>query len=141
MVTPFDLPQSTGNASESRRLVPIPQLSPELEDADQCSVEAVVTLVWPYSSLNKSFCLLLADPDFRQRQKNGQVRVSFRGLCAEEVVRSKGSIGDKVTLSLQGVTWVENEQTQHTPGKSVGWELQFTNSVDLRVRDSSFMKD
>ncbi|KUL92106.1 hypothetical protein ZTR_02233 [Talaromyces verruculosus] len=117
----------------SPSLISIPQLSPELEDASQYSVRAVVTLVWPFSSSNRLFSLLLAEPDFRLRNQNGQIRVTFCGRCAEEVARTKIGIGDTVTLSLQGAQWTENQKGQSTPGKSLGWELQFKNRVKLEA--------
>jgi hypothetical protein len=121
--------------SLSSSLISIPQLSPELEDASQYSVQAVVTLVWPFSSSNRLFSLLLAEPDFRLRNQNGQIRVTFCGRCAEEVARTKIGIGDTVTLSLQGVQWAENQKVQSTPGKFSGWELQFKNRVKLEVNN------
>lgn len=114
-------------------LISIPQLSPDLEDASRYSVQAVVTLVWPFSSSNRLFSLLLAEQDFRLRNQNGQIRVTFCGRCAEEVARTKVGIGDTVTLSLQGAQWTENQKLQSTPGKSLGWELQFKNRVKLEV--------
>lgn len=123
----------SSEAANPSSLVPIPQLSPDLEDADRYSVQAVVTLVWPFSNSNRSFSLLLAEPDFRLRQQNGQVRVTFRGSCAAEVARTKVGIGDTITLSLQGALWTENQTPQLTPGKSVRWELQFEARVKLQV--------
>lgn len=116
-------------------LISIPRLSPDLEDASQYSVQAVVTLVWPFSSSNRLFSLLLAEPDFRLRNQNGQIRVTFCGRCAEEVARTKIGIGDTITLSLQGAQWSENQQIQSTPGKSLIWELQFKNRIKFEVGD------
>ena len=116
-------------------LISIPRLSPDLEDASQYSVQAVVTLVWPFSSSNRLFSLLLAEPDFRLRNQNGQIRVTFCGRCAEEVACTKVGIGDTVTLSLQGAQWSENQQIQSTPGKSLIWELQFKNRIKFEVGD------
>jgi hypothetical protein len=114
-------------------LISFARLSPDLENPGQYSLQAVVTLVWPFSSSNGAFSLLLAEPDFRLRKQNGQVRVTFRGLCAEQVARTKVGIGDKVTLSLQGARWTENERLHSTPGKSLEWEVQFINRVKLEV--------
>ncbi|KAE8553259.1 hypothetical protein EYB25_004641 [Talaromyces marneffei] len=118
---------------QSATLLSIPQLSPDLKDASRYSVQAVVTLVWPFSSSNRLFSLLLSEPDFRLRNQNGQIRVTFCGCCAEEVARTKVGIGDTVTLSLQGAQWTENQKIQSTPGKSLGWELQFKNQVKLKA--------
>lgn len=118
---------------QSLNLISIPQLSPNLEDPDQYSFRAVVTLVWPFSSSNRSFSLLLAEPDFRLRNQNGQIRVTFWGLCAEEVARAKVGIGDAVLLSLQGAQWTKHQNLQSTPGKFLSWELQFKYRVKLEV--------
>ncbi|EED17919.1 conserved hypothetical protein [Talaromyces stipitatus ATCC 10500] len=114
-------------------LICIPQLSPDIEDPDRYSVQGVVTLVWPFSSSNRVLSLLLAEPDFRLRNQNGQVKVTFCGRCAEEVARTKVGIGDTVTLGLQGAQWTENQKVQSTPGKSLRWELQFNFRVKFEV--------
>ncbi|KAH8702134.1 hypothetical protein BGW36DRAFT_356273 [Talaromyces proteolyticus] len=114
-------------------LVPVAQLSPDLEHPAQHSFQAVVTLVWPFSSSNRAFSLLLAEPDYRLRQQSGQVRVTFCGGCAEEVARIRVGIGDKLTLSLEGAQWIENKNANSTPGRSIGWEIQFTNRVKLEA--------
>ncbi|KAL8909016.1 MAG: hypothetical protein Q9207_000467 [Kuettlingeria erythrocarpa] len=51
--------------------VPIAQLEPSLTGAGKI-LEGVVTLIWPYSASNKSFSILLAEPDFRLRRQQGQ---------------------------------------------------------------------
>ncbi|CRG87387.1 Serine-aspartate repeat-containing protein I [Talaromyces islandicus] len=129
--TTLSLPSHEAHRQDS--LISFERLSPDLEDPGQYSLHAVVTLVWPYSSSNRAFSLLLAEPDSRLRKQNGQVRVTFRGLCAEQVARTKVGIGDKVTLSLQGARWTENEKLHSTPGKPLEWELQFTNRVKLEA--------
>jgi hypothetical protein len=114
-------------------LISIPQLSPDLHDAERFSFQAVVTLVWPFSSSNRVFSLLLAERDFRLRNQNGQIRVTFCELCAEQVALTKVGIGDTVTLSLQGAQWAENTKIQSTPGKSLSWELQYKNRLKFEV--------
>ncbi|OKL64391.1 hypothetical protein UA08_00402 [Talaromyces atroroseus] len=118
---------------QQTNLISIPQLSPDLHDADRYSFQAVVTLVWPFSSSNRLFSLLLAERDFRLRKQNGQIRVTFCGLCAEEVALTKVGIGDTVTLSLQGAQWAEYTKIQSTPGKSLSWELQFRNRLKFEA--------
>lgn len=113
--------------------VPIAQLSPSLENAGERSVNAVVTLVWPFSSSSRSLSLLLAEPDFRLRRTNGQVKATFHGFCAEEVARTQVGIGDKVVLSLDGVKWTDNEAAKGTPGRGIAWDLHFENRVAIEV--------
>jgi hypothetical protein len=127
-----DQSQSHEGFTESD-LVPVAQLCPTLENPGQHAFHAVVVLVWPFSKLNRSFSLLLADPDSRLRTHHGQVMVIFRGPCAEEVARTHVGIGDEITLSLKGAKWMENENAQSIPGKSLRWQLQFTNSIKLKV--------
>lgn len=115
-------------------LVPIAQLSPDLEDLANRSFCAVVTLVWPFSSSSRKLSLLLAEPDFRLRNRHGQVRVTFAGPCAEEVARTKVGIGDEVILGLDGASWTENTNATATPGKSLQYELQYTRRLRLKVR-------
>jgi hypothetical protein len=112
--------------------IPISHLQPSV-DAENTSVVGVVTLVWPYSSSNKSFSLLLAEPDFRLRQERGQVRVHFRGSSAGAVARCGISIGDEVTLRLVGVIWARDETTPKIPGRGIDWELQFGERMMLTV--------
>ncbi|KAL2003353.1 hypothetical protein VTN02DRAFT_4173 [Thermoascus thermophilus] len=120
--------------------VPIAQLSPALENAGERSVNAVVTLVWPFSSSSRSLSLLLAEPDFRLRRTNGQVKATFHGFCAEEVARTQVGIGDKVALSLNGVEWTDNEAAKTTPGRGIAWDLHFKNRVAIEIaRDSQHL--
>ena len=127
-------PSQAHDFDQQSNLISIPRLSPELHDPDRYSFQAVVTLVWPFSGTNRLFSLLLAERDFRLRNQNGQIRVTFCGVCAEEVALSKIGIGDTVTLSLQGARWTENQKIQSTPGNSLNWELQFKNRLKFEVR-------
>lgn len=113
--------------------VPIAQLSPTLDDLSQRSFHAIVTLVWPFSNSSRAFSLLLAEPDFRLRRHNGQVKVTFHGFCAEEVARTKVGIGDEVTLWLDGARWTDNEQAEVTPGRGLPWDLHFEKRAKLKV--------
>ena len=128
-----------GDSSQSReglsqlKPVPIAQLSPASDNLNQRSFHAIVTLVWPFSNSNRAFSLLLAEPDFRLRRHNGQVKVTFHDLCAEEVARTKVGIGDEVTLALDGARWTDNEEAKITPGRSLPWDLHFENRVNLKV--------
>ncbi|KAL2220252.1 hypothetical protein M432DRAFT_608594 [Thermoascus aurantiacus ATCC 26904] len=118
--------------------IPIAQLSPELENIGERSVNAVVTLVWPFSSSSRCLSLLLAEPDFRLRRTNGQVKVTFHGFCAEEVALTQVGIGDKVVLRLDGARWADNEAATATPGRGIPWDLHFENRVALEVFTAIF---
>jgi len=130
---PTTAPSPSHEASGQQKIIPFAQLSPDLDTSAQYALLAVVTLVWPFSSSNGAFSLLLGEIDYRLRRQNGQVRVTFRGPCAEQVARTKVGIGDKVTLSLEGARWTEKDKLCSTPGKTLDWELQFNHRVTLEV--------
>ncbi|KAE8355770.1 hypothetical protein BDV28DRAFT_24256 [Aspergillus coremiiformis] len=117
--------------------IPIAQLSPTLELSSDHSIHASVILIWPYSSSTKSLSLLLAEPDFRLRYSNGQVKVVFHGHIAESVARSQVGIGDSVYLSLAGVRFLNSVAAIGTPGKSVTWDVHFDDRVFLEIWRSS----
>jgi hypothetical protein len=77
---------------------------------------------------------LLAEPDFRLRRQNGQVKVIFRGSCAENVARTKVGIGDQVALGLYGARWADTKETTSTPGRGIHWDLYYESGVDVKVR-------
>lgn len=112
---------------------PIAQISPSLDHLEGHSIRAVVTLVWPYSSATKSLSLLLAEPDFRLRRANGQVKVIFYGFVAERIAKTHVGIGDEVTLRLAGSRLVNNETT----GNCVAWDVHFDDRVFLKVWERS----
>src|SRR5690348_18361303 len=114
--------------------VPITELGPSLADAEGKEINAVVTLLWPYSSSTRKAALLLADPDFRLRNRKGQVRVQLAGSAAQAVARSKIAIGDEVTLSLNGARWVDPTPGLLTPGNSVDVELLFEERLTISIR-------
>ncbi|PKX96626.1 uncharacterized protein P174DRAFT_383996 [Aspergillus novofumigatus IBT 16806] len=117
--------------------IPIAQISPEADRILERSIHAIVTLVWPYSSSNKSLSLLLAEPDFRLRRNNGQVKVVFRGRAAEAVAKSQVGIGDHVYLGLAGSKFVPSKAVAQTPGKCVPWDVQLDERVLLEIWRSS----
>ncbi|CAG8125792.1 unnamed protein product [Penicillium salamii] len=125
------------HAPSSLVRVPIAELCPDLDQPANKSILAAVTLVWPYSSSHKSLSLLLAEPDFRLRRSQGQVKVTFHGRVAETVAESHVGIGDTICLGLNGSEFVRNEATQHTPGKSIAWDAHFKTGVCLEVRQPS----
>ncbi|KAF2436765.1 hypothetical protein EJ08DRAFT_691086 [Tothia fuscella] len=114
-------------------LTPIAQLGPSLRNAGSRHIRAIVTIIWPYSSSTKTAALLLAEPDFRLRNKRGQVRVQFGGACAVQVGKFGISSGDEVILGLKGAVWVAATEGISTPGKSVDSELVFKRKLDLKI--------
>lgn len=117
--------------------LPIAELKPELSDRDSTQFRAAVTLIWPYSSSQRQFALLLAEPNFRLRRKKGQVRARFHGSSAKALATTGVGIGDEVILSLRGAHFVQ-EDTVSTPGRSIDWELEYTQTVTIQVfRDGS----
>ncbi|KAJ4293470.1 hypothetical protein N0V90_008753 [Kalmusia sp. IMI 367209] len=116
--------------------VPIAELKPELLALDSKHIRGVVTLIWPYSSSARQFAFLLGDPDFRLRRKNGQVRVRFSGSSARAIASTGVGIGDEVVLSLRGAEFVKDSSIS-TPGKSIDWELAYTQTLSSRIRRDS----
>ena len=121
------------NALSSLIKLPIAQLSPALEQLEEKCILATVSLVWPYSSSTKSISLSLAEPDFRLRRSNGQVKTIFHGRVAKKVAESHVGIGDTIRLALKGADFVANDTATQTPGKNVAWDLHFDNGVSLEV--------
>ena len=116
--------------------IPITTLSPTEPPPSDASIRGIVTLFWPYSSSTRQCAFLLADPDFRLRNRQGQVRVRFTGASAEAVAKSHVGIGDEVLLALNGANWEEDPEATRTPGKSVGGELFFRRRLQLTVAKS-----
>jgi hypothetical protein len=121
------------NSLPTSTKIPIAQLSPTLKQIEEKCIFATVSLVWPYSSSTKSFSLSLAEPDFRLRRSNGQVKATFHGRVAEKVAESHVGIGDTVRLALKGADFVGNDTATQTPGRNVAWDLQFDNGVSIEV--------
>ncbi|OJD14963.1 hypothetical protein AJ78_04746 [Emergomyces pasteurianus Ep9510] len=130
-------PANERSALASTTPTPLAQLSPSLDSHEERHIRAIVILLWPYSSCTKQFSLLLAEPDFRLRDRKGQVRVSFRDVSAEAVAKSQVGIGDIVVLSLDGARWQNHDAEISTPGKGVDWDITFSSHLLLEVyRDS-----
>ncbi|OJJ69382.1 hypothetical protein ASPBRDRAFT_198061 [Aspergillus brasiliensis CBS 101740] len=119
--------------------IPIAKLAPALDNLSDSSIHAVVTLLWPYSSSTRSLSLLLAEPDFRLRRTNGQVKVVFHGLVAEEVAKSHVGIGDTVHIRLAGSRFVDNEVSKQTPGRCIAWDINFDCGVFIEIWRSSHL--
>ena len=111
---------------------PIAQLSPELPPVPS-AVRGIVTVIWPYSSVNDLFAFILAEPDLRLRRPKGQVRVNLYGPSARAVVASGLSSGDQVLASLEGVEWEPAEANRRLSGAGLEWQLKFTNKTQLQV--------
>jgi hypothetical protein len=114
--------------------VHIAALQPNLDALESKQIKAVVTLIWPYSSSQRQFALLLAEPDFRLRRKRGgQVRVRFSSTSARALAATGVGIGDEVVLSLHGARFAQDGAVS-TPGKSIDWELAYTQTFAISVR-------
>jgi hypothetical protein len=124
---------TAAHALPSLTKVPIARLSPTLEQLEEKCILATVSLVWPYSSSTKSLGLSLAEPDFRLRRSNGQVKAIFHGRVAEKVAETQVGIGDTVRLALNGADFVGTDAATQTPGRNVAWDLHFDNGVSLEV--------
>lgn len=111
----------------------IAALRPDLDALESKQITAVVTLIWPYSSSQRQFALLLAEPDFRLRRKKGQVRARFSSTSARALAATGVGIGDEVVLSLHGAQFVQDGAVS-TPGKSLNWELAYAQTVAISVR-------
>ena len=123
----------TSSIMSNNTLIPITSLSPQNTPPPGHSIRAIVTLSWPYSSSTRQCALLLADPDFRLRNRKGQVRVRFAGASAEAVAKARIGIGDEVVLDLDGGKWEEDTEALRTPGKSVDGELYFRAKLGLKI--------
>ena len=110
----------------------IAELKPELAARDSKQFRAAVTLIWPYSSSQREFALLFAEPEFRMRRKKGQVRARFTGSSAKALATTGVGIGDEVVLSLRGAQFVK-EGSVSTPGRSIEWELEYAQTVIIHV--------
>ncbi|KAI4201352.1 MAG: hypothetical protein LQ346_002200, partial [Caloplaca aetnensis] len=113
--------------------VPIAQLEPSLTCSGK-TFEGVVTLIWPYSASNASFSILLAEPDFRLRRQQGQVRIHFSGSSAKAVSRCDPQSGDQVILQLDGAQWEKDETVSKTPGRGINWQLRFEERATLKIQ-------
>lgn len=121
------------NPLSSLTKVPIAQLSPTLEQVEEKCIFTTVSLVWPYSSSTKSLSLSLAEPDYRLRRSNGQVKAIFHGRVAQKVAESHVGIGDTVRLALKGADFVANDAATQTPGRNIAWDLHLDTGVSVEV--------
>ncbi|MCJ1390193.1 hypothetical protein MMC18_003051 [Xylographa bjoerkii] len=112
--------------------VPIAQLQPSL-DPSVSFVEGLVTLIWPYSSSNRSTSILLVEPDFRLRRNHGQVRISFTGASAKAIAKSGLTSGDRVSVRLTAALWLPENAGGAPPQRGPGWELQYGRSLTIQI--------
>ncbi|KAL9596490.1 MAG: hypothetical protein Q9219_005751 [cf. Caloplaca sp. 3 TL-2023] len=113
--------------------ISIAELNPSLQGSQKV-VAGVVTLIWPYSASNKSFSVLIAEPDFRLRRHRGQVRIHFTGPSASAVSRCDPKSGDHVAVRLVGAQWEKDESASQTPGRGIGWQLRFEQRLIIQVQ-------
>ncbi|TLD21177.1 hypothetical protein PspLS_08833 [Pyricularia sp. CBS 133598] len=119
---------------------PITQLAPGLSDQDSRVVRGEVTVVWPYSLIRKSFAFVIAEPDVRLRDSNGQIRLQVDGAIAKLVAESGLESGDEILLSLAGAGWAPNTYETRIPGSCSSWQLEYTQKITLEIK-SSFTED
>jgi hypothetical protein len=121
--------------ADATEQVAIAKLEPTLSNLQSCYFKAVVTLIWPYSSSNKTLSVLLAEPDFLLRRSRGQVKVQFAGSSAKHVFDAGIGSGDELVVSLNGAEWIpESASAAQTPGRGIEWELKFAERLVLQVR-------
>lgn len=126
--------QLTTEALRDATPTPIARLNPEITDPDTRVVEGVITIIWPFSIVTKSIAFILAEPDFRLRRENGQVRLRFHGASAQAIADAKLGGGDEVRLSLLGVKWEKNEMETQLAGSTLEWQIEFTSRLFLSVQ-------
>ncbi|KFY09941.1 hypothetical protein V491_07883, partial [Pseudogymnoascus sp. VKM F-3775] len=121
--------------TDATEQVAIAKLEPTLPHLQSCYFKAVVTLIWPYSSSNKSLSVLLAEPDFRLRRTKGQVKVRFTGSSAKHVFDAGIGSGDELVVCLNGAEWIpESASAAQIPGRGIEWELKFSERLVLQIR-------
>ncbi|KAK8066481.1 hypothetical protein PG997_013228 [Apiospora hydei] len=111
---------------------PIAQLNPQLP-SQTATVRGVVTIVWPYSSTTGSLSFTLAEPEFRLRRPNGQIRVNFAGHVAKTVSSSGIGSGDELLISLDGVEWEPAATNRRLSGAGHEWQLKFSQKLRLQA--------
>ena len=97
-------------------------------------LEAVVILVWPYSSSTRSLSFLVVEKDVKLRNTRGQLKVTYHGKAAREVAKLRPGVGDLLHLHLANVEIVEEEDGVSTPGKKAGFVLHFPAGARLDAR-------
>lgn len=131
--------QTTHHAMNNSVRVRVADIENDLtsNDADSKYIEAVVQLVWPFSSTTSQLSLLLIEKNVSLRDTTAQIRVTFHDACAKEVAQSKIGIGDILRLDLRGASAEAEHEELSTPGKKAGYDLHFHKNVNLQVRISA----
>ena len=99
-------------------------------------LEAVVILVWPYSTRTQEAGFLVAEKDVLLRKTKGQVKITFYGSCAREIAKLKAGVGDTLRISLRAAHLVEEKDEISTPGKKAGFAIRYRDVVDVEVSNS-----
>lgn len=63
----------------------------------------------------------------------------FSGSSARAIAGTGVGIGDKVVLGLRGAQFVQEDADVRTPGKSIDWELVFSQTVVVQVFETGFL--
>lgn len=115
--------------------LPIANIRPDISNVEDQMFQAVVALLWPFSSSTHRCALLLCEPDFRLRCKKGQVRVRFTGPSAKAVLKAGITIGDEILIALRGAKFVRGTLDMEIPGDCIEWELDYSQTIILHVRN------
>ncbi|KAG9243747.1 hypothetical protein BJ878DRAFT_542969 [Calycina marina] len=126
--------EAEAEALEATSHIPIAELNKNFPALETRSIKAIVTLTWPYSSATGAIAFLLAEPDFRLRKRRGQVRVQFSASSAKSIEQAGIASGDEVIICLVGAEFVFDEVVRSTPGRSVEFELRFSERLFLQYR-------
>ncbi len=122
----------TTSAMAQKTQIPISQLSPNLSNPSTSYIRAIITLIWPYSSVAKSLSVLLAEPDFRLRNNRGQAKVYFTENVGKRVEESKLGSGDELILSLEGAEFTTLDDNRDP--RNVGYELRYGTKCVVQIR-------
>lgn len=98
--------------------------------ASSAFVNAIVTLMWPFSPSSSSLSIIASEEDFRLRLSKGQLRVNFGGACANAVDTRGLQIGDQVMISLEGAVF---EELSNATTRDVPWSITFTSRLVMKV--------
>ena len=106
--------------------VPLSECRTALPTRECQWIEAIVMVKWPYSSYRRELAVLLAEPELRTRARSKAIRVRFSGPCAHLEDLEGITVGDKVSLSLQGAQLVSS-------GADEDSDLCFTQTCKVQV--------
>ncbi|KAK9471272.1 uncharacterized protein V1510DRAFT_420532 [Dipodascopsis tothii] len=101
--------------------------------SDSHFIRGEVSLLWPYSSLSRSFAFQLCDQDIYRAFDKGQIKASFAsgiGRQAEGLVRA----GATVRLSLAGSIVTRAPKTS---AQESDWQIEWREQVVIQVDDKA----